>query len=152
MPSPTVKYLSFEDFTVLLFEVIQEQLNYDPNDPLPDYRKENSQSLEKVLTLVQNDSYYPTVVGKAAYLFVSIIEGHIYSNGNKRLGLVTLLYFLIINRLTVKVAVGELSDLCLYIADKERNNNATFEQLKLFAEKFLKERMIPFNAEQAVTS
>jgi death-on-curing family protein len=141
VPSQSLNYLDYDDFHFVLFSSIEEQLNYDSSDPLPDYRKEKSEELRKILTFVQEDDYYPSLESKAAYLLTSIVQGHIYSNGNKRLGLITMFVFLITNGYWLKVKSGELTELCLYIADKERNKNATFDELKQFAEIFIKEHL-----------
>ncbi len=138
MPSHDIKYLDYESFSQLLFSIVEEEFSYDPTDPLPDYRREDSASLEKILSLIQNDQYYADLFAKAAYLFVSIVEGHIYSNGNKRLGMVAMLYFLFSNSYKGKFVTGELYELCLYVADKERNNDASFQTLKAYTEEFLK--------------
>jgi death-on-curing family protein len=45
----------------------------------------------------QNDEFYPTVFEKAAYLFCGLIEGHYFSNGNKRLALMSTVFFLGLN-------------------------------------------------------
>lgn len=141
MPSHALNYLDYTDFHLLLFSTIEEQYNYDPTDPLPDYRKENSQELIKILTFVKHDSFYPTLEAKAAYLLTSIIKNHVYSNGNKRLALITMLFFLFINEYLLATKTGELKNLCLFIADKEQNNNMGFDKLKAYAETFIRDRL-----------
>ncbi len=136
-----IEYIDYKDFLYLLFGIIEEHLNYDPNDPLPDYRKENAESLDKILTFVRDDELYPTLITKAAYLFVSITDGHVYSNGNKRLGLITTVYFLAINGYDLDVKFGELYDLSLFVADRSRNSAASFDQLKTYAEKFINDHL-----------
>lgn len=137
MSSPRINYLDYDTFSRILFSIIEEQLDYDPSDPLPDYRKEHAAGLEKILVLVKNDIYYPEILDKASYLFVSIVEGHIYSNGNKRLGLVTMLYFLTMNHISMTARSEELVDLCLFVADKKRNSNLSFDDLKIYVRNFL---------------
>ncbi len=140
MPSPTVNYPSYEDFLRILFSIIEEQLNTDANDPLPDYRKENSEQLQKILHFVQDDRYYPDLTAKAAYLFTSITTNHIYSNGNKRLALVSMLYFLFVNDVDIKVATGELRNIAIYVADSMENKQASFDELKEYVKKFIEEK------------
>jgi hypothetical protein len=45
---------------------------------------------------MQRDNY-PKAIDKAAYLFCSVIDGHPFSNGNKRLAVALLTYFLLTN-------------------------------------------------------
>jgi death-on-curing family protein len=136
--SRRVNYPDYEDFSILLFAIVNEQFNRDPNNPLPDYSKENPQGLISTLLHAQNDDFYPTVVDKAAYIFVSIIDGHNYSNGNKRLGLVTMVYFLYINGCTLNTVAGELTEWALYVADSKRNGDKPFDQLK----EYVKEKIL----------
>lgn len=142
MHSQKVEYLYYWTFVLLLFGLVKQQLSYDPSDPLPDYSKENPSGLKKVLELYRNDNYYPTFFEKAAYLFVGIIKGHYYSNGNKRLAFVALLYFLAINNYELKQSrPGDLRRLAVFIADKSKNNNASFDELKYIVVKYLESRI-----------
>lgn len=130
-PDIKIKYLNYEDFLRLLFGLLEEQFNYDPADPLPNYRKENPEELHKILELMKNDLYYPLFYDKAAYLFISIIENHIYSNGNKRLAFVSFLYFMIVNGYELKQdKPGDLKNLAIFIADKTLNQKMSFNKMK----------------------
>lgn len=53
--------------------------------------------LEKILSFVQHDGYYPSFYDKAAYLICSIAGAQHFSNGNKRLSIVVLMKFLGLN-------------------------------------------------------
>ena len=68
------------------------------HEPAPVYEMERLgiDKLSGVFELMQQD-HYQGILGKAAYLFCSVIDGHHFSNGNKRLGVTLLIYFLIIN-------------------------------------------------------
>lgn len=72
---------------------------------------------------------------------MSIIEGHIYSNGNKRLAVVALLFFLFINKHNLIGEMNELYGLCLYVADKRKNQDANFDMLKQYVRDYLERRM-----------
>src|SRR5574341_88921 len=86
-----------------VFEVIQN--NYSQAQEVPDYRavQKGMDSVAGVLDGVQAN-YYPTLLDKAAYILVQINSGHFFSNGNKRLGLVTTLCFLDKNGFELKPA------------------------------------------------
>lgn len=138
VPSQRVNYPEYEDFLILLFSILKEQLDTDPKDPLPDYRKENSEQLHKILELVKNDDYYSTLLDKASYLLTSIIQGHIYSNGNKRLALITTLYFLNINGYELEpIKRLSLYGLAIHLADSQKNGGMNFDERKAYALKFL---------------
>jgi len=140
--SHEIKYLSYKDYLILLFGVLERHYNQNPSDPLPNYTKEDSSGLKKVLDFCRDNKYYPTFYKKAAYLFVAIIEGHYYSNGNKRLAFVTLLYFLHYNNYQlVQDRQGELRKLAIYVADKKANKNSSFKTLQEYIERYLKEHI-----------
>jgi len=142
VPSQKLKYLEYEDFLILLFAVVSEQYRRGKNEPLPDYSKEDSDDLRKVLEHSKNDTYYPKVIDKAAYIFTSIVCGHIYSNGNKRLALIAMVFFLMINGYHLpSLKGGELKDLAIYVADSKANKNISFEGKKAYVKNFLLTRM-----------
>ncbi|NOS67757.1 MAG: type II toxin-antitoxin system death-on-curing family toxin [Candidatus Peribacteraceae bacterium] len=68
------------------------------HEPAPYYDGERRglDKLEGTFGLMQRDNY-PDLLGKAAYLFCSVIDGHPFSNGNKRLAVTLLTYFLLMN-------------------------------------------------------
>ena len=95
-----------EDALDLIFEFVSQR--YSRIEEVPQYHGEPG--FEKfcgVLTQVQSDTYYPTLLDKAAYLLVNINKGHFFSNGNKRLALVVTTVFLVMNDLQLKAESKE---------------------------------------------
>ena len=80
----------------LLFRVIRTEMA--TFEPAPHYEDERNglNRLESIFTLMQRDDY-PDLLSKAAYLFCSVIDGHPFSNGNKRLAVTLLTYMLLMN-------------------------------------------------------
>jgi prophage maintenance system killer protein len=95
-------YPTIDDCRQLLFPYIRSRLV--ENEPAPSYEIEGSghRGLEGIFALMQRDEYDGALV-KASYLFCSVIGGHHFSNGNKRLGVTLLLYFLLKNGYKVSV-------------------------------------------------
>lgn len=93
-----MRYVSIEDCQRIVFPYIHRFLS--TGEAAPDYEREESAMLEltKVLALVQDDTYYPSIVEKAAYLISGLAGSQYFSNGNKRLGVTTLLTFFALNR------------------------------------------------------
>lgn len=56
--------------------------------------------LGSVLTHIQNDDYYPTFESKLTHLMFSIIQFHMFIDGNKRTSLLLGAYFLNLNHYT----------------------------------------------------
>lgn len=71
------------------------------NEPLPDFSQHDRALLDSALSLPRatygRHELYPTLAGKAAIMFYSIIKNHAFPNGNKRLATATLLVFLYLN-------------------------------------------------------
>ncbi len=79
-----------------LFPYIRSRLAR--NEPAPWYEDERTglQKLEAGFVLMQRLEY-DGALAKGAYLFCSVVDGHHFSNGNKRLGVTLLLYFVLQN-------------------------------------------------------
>ncbi|MCW6652573.1 type II toxin-antitoxin system death-on-curing family toxin [Aerococcaceae bacterium NML191292] len=56
--------------------------------------------LESVLTHIQNDTYYPTFEDKLTHLVFSVIQFHMFIDGNKRTSLLLGAYFMNLNHYT----------------------------------------------------
>ncbi len=96
-----IQYLDLAAFRKVGFRFIYAELT--ANEPAPNYEDEANgmAELEKVLEFVQNDVYYPSFEEKCAYLICSISGSQYFSNGNKRLSVMTLIMFLLINHALV---------------------------------------------------
>lgn len=81
----------------ILFPLIREQMV--TSEPAPFYEDERVglDQIDSVFELMQS-GYYEDELTQAAYLFCSVIDGHPFSNGNKRLAVALLTYFLMVNK------------------------------------------------------
>ena len=80
----------------LLFPLIKEEMARHEPAPKYDYEAQGLRKLESIFTLMDRDEY-DGLLPKAAYLFCAVIDGHPFSNGNKRLAVSLLTYFLVVN-------------------------------------------------------
>lgn len=53
--------------------------------------------LKSPLEMIKNDTYYPKMIDKMAFLFYSIIQNHAFVDGNKRSAIILTAYLLLIN-------------------------------------------------------
>ena len=65
---------------------------------------------------------YPTLEKKAAHLGFSLIKNHPFIDGNKRIGIMTMLTFLEINGVTLACTDEDLIQIVLAIADGTMND------------------------------
>ena len=93
----TFHYPSLEASHAILFPMIRAAMV--AFEPAPAYEEElrGLQKIDSIFQLMQRDQYYSGILPKAAYLFCAIIDGHPFSNGNKRLAVAALTYFLLLN-------------------------------------------------------
>lgn len=97
-----VQYLDENDiFTA--FDLVKQEFDRK-YDKVPEYERE-TEAVEELKSLIERltaDQYYPNLKIKASNLFINTIKSHYFSNGNKRLGIVITIIFLIKNDLGVK--------------------------------------------------
>ncbi len=91
--------MHYPDLTMcrqLLFPLIRAEMV--STEPAPNYEFERLglEKLKTIFDLMQSDRY-EQLLEKAAYMFCSIIDGHPFSNGNKRMAVAALSYFLLKN-------------------------------------------------------
>lgn len=92
-----MRYITDAMCRELVFPFIHKYLSSAEAAPTYEFEAEGMEELEKVLSFIQDDRYYPTFAHKCAYLLCGCAAAQYFSNGNKRLGVALLLLFLIIN-------------------------------------------------------
>lgn len=96
-----MKYLDLHRCVTAVFPFIFASLTDD--EPTSDYPNEpvGIAELGKILEFVHNDTYYPKFEDKCSYLISSIAGSQHFNNGNKRLGVVVLVEFLVMNEVKI---------------------------------------------------
>lgn len=109
------------------------------NEPIPDFRTRFPNILESCLAIPFSSfggkSAYQGITGKAAMLFYLMIKNHPFQNGNKRVAMTTLMYFLHKNKKGLKIDNQELYNFAKWVA--ESNPKVKTEVVKA-TEKFIK--------------
>lgn len=96
-----ISYISIGELLQAVFDFIN--VRYSEREEVPVYKDEPGfPKLLATLELVKDDNYYPDLLDKATYLFININKGHFFSNGNKRLSIVVLVLFLVLNNRVFK--------------------------------------------------
>lgn len=113
------------------------------SEPIPDFRSRFPNILESCLaTPFQSfggKQFYKGLTGKAAMLFYLMIKNHPFQNGNKRIAMTTLFYFLYKNKKWLRVDNQELYNFAKWVAE---SNPRLKEETVKSIEKFLKIYMI----------
>lgn len=89
----------------------------------------NPNSLEWVLETIQYPLFnqYNTIQEKASLLSWTIIRDHIFFDGNKRTGMVSMISFLTINGYFLRLTSEEIIQIAQYVADS--NNKESSKQV-----------------------
>ncbi|HCC05294.1 TPA: hypothetical protein DEP58_03240 [Patescibacteria group bacterium] len=88
-----LKYISAENLAEIV-EIIQS-FNYISKEEVPQYDDEPDRIDDyfELIERLKNDTYYPDIYSKASALFLNI-NAHLFFNGNKRLAVFSLTFFL----------------------------------------------------------
>jgi death-on-curing protein len=81
---------------------------------------------------------YPTIVEKAAALCFSIVQGHAFVDGNKRVGHAAMEVFLVLNGFEIAASVDEQEQLVLGIASSKMSRDELVAWLRAHIETFPK--------------
>lgn len=84
-------------------------------------------SIENTFATFDQKELYPTIESKAAHIAYSIINNHPFIDGNKRMGIGTMLTFLFINETYIVATKDELVDLGLGIANSNYNQDYIYK-------------------------
>lgn len=128
--------LTLQEFKVALENQI---LVYkETNDPIPEVNEKSFERISSYLEMPFQTGYgqelYPTIYDKAAILCYLIIKNHALSNGNKRMGIVSMLLFLEKNN--AKYNKIQAYSLAKYIASSDSNDKEKVLQ-------YIKEKITP---------
>jgi death-on-curing protein len=113
------KFLKITDVEKICFRLAKKLMTW--NEPIPDFKTRFSGILESCLlspmATYGKKSLYPTLSQKAAILFYLMIKNHPFTNGNKRIAVISLLTFLYLNKKWLKVAKEELYRVAVLMAE-----------------------------------
>ena len=103
-----------EEKVLLLHKLITEETGGDPN--VRDIALLNS-ALESAFATFDGKELYPTKQEKGARLGFALISNHAFVDGNKRIGVFTMLMTLQLNNVKLRYTQPELISLGLSVAD-----------------------------------
>ncbi len=131
-----IKPINITEVEYIGHQLAKELLSF--NEPIPDFKTRYPGILESCLKVpfqtYQSRVFYKGLIGKAAILFYLLIKNHPFSNGNKRVALTVLFYFLYKNKKWIKVDNIELYNFARWVA--ESNPKLKKETVKAI-EKFI---------------
>ena len=121
-------------------ELAKKWMTWD--EPIPDFDTRNPGALESCLvTPFQSfggKSPYKGLLGKASMLFYLMIKNHPIKNGNKRIAVVSLLYFLYKNKKLIILDNTEFYNFAKWVAESNpKVKDATVQAIQKFIKTYI---------------
>lgn len=114
-----IKTVSLGEVEFIIFRLTRELMTFD--EPIPDFTTRFPNVLESCLAVpfqsFERKSLYKRISQKAAILFYLLVKNHPFQNGNKRIAMTTLFYFLFKNKKWLKVDEKKLYNFAVWIAE-----------------------------------
>ncbi|KKQ99565.1 MAG: hypothetical protein A2566_03730 [Candidatus Zambryskibacteria bacterium RIFOXYD1_FULL_40_13] len=139
-----LRRLNITDIEYVAYRLAEETMKWD--EPIPDFSTRYTNSLERCIEqpfqVFGGRQLYPGLIKKTSILFYLMIKNHPFQNGNKRIAMTTLFYFLHQNNKWLKVDNQELYNFARWVAE----SNAKLKEDTVRAiETFLKNYIIDLN-------
>ena len=114
-----IKRISIRDIEYMAHRLAQETMSW--TEPIPDFSTRYTNALERCIEAPFQSfggrQLYPTLIKKTAILFYLMIKNHPFQNGNKRIAMTALLYFLHENKKWLKIDANELYNFAKWVAE-----------------------------------
>jgi len=115
------------------------------DEPIPPFETRYPGKLESCISQpfqsFGGEEMYPTIPGKASALFYLMTKNHPFVNGNKRIAVVTMLYYLATEGIGIDASSEELYRLAVEVA--QSNSAASDDVMKVIAQ-FINSFQVPF--------
>ena len=99
MARTIVKRINLVDVEYTAFQIAKKFMEW--SEPIPDFETRLPDKLESCIETpfqtFDRKSLYKGLIGKSAILFYLMIKNHPFQNGNKRIAITTLIFFLVQN-------------------------------------------------------
>ncbi|HPN54992.1 MAG TPA: type II toxin-antitoxin system death-on-curing family toxin [Candidatus Moranbacteria bacterium] len=131
--------------TILDVEYVAHRLARETmswSEPIPDFSTRYTNALERCIDqpyqTFGGKQLYPGLIKKATILFYLMIKNHPFQNGNKRLAMATLFFFLYKNKKWIKVDNQELYNFAKWVAESNpKLKKATMDAVETFLENYI---------------
>lgn len=132
--------MRIDRITILDIEGVAHRLAQETmgwSEPIPDFSTRYTNALERCVEQpfqsFGGKQLYPGLIKKAAILFYLMIKNHPFQNGNKRIAMAALFYFLYKNKRWLKVDNQELYNFAKWVAESNpKLKKATVEATETF--------------------
>ncbi len=139
----TIKKINIAEIEYIAHRLAQELMEY--GEPIPPFDTRYPDKLESCLKTpfqtFDRKSLYKSFETKAAMLFYLMIKNHPFQNGNKRVAVLALIYFMYGNKRRLKVSNGELYEFSKKVASSEaKDKDIIVAEIRNFIVQFSEKR------------
>jgi death-on-curing protein len=133
-------FITISDVQYIAYRLAQDTMTWF--EPIPDFSTRYTNALERSIEApfqsFGGKDLYPGLIKKAAILFYLMIKNHPFQNGNKRIAMTTLFYFLHINKKWLKVNNQEMYNFAKWVAESNaRLNEGTVVAIETFLQTYI---------------
>lgn len=135
-----IQMLSVEEVKLVAHDLAKAHMEW--GEPIPDFSTRFPNILEGCIETPHqtfSGQLYPGLIKKASILFYLMIKNHPFQNGNKRIAVTTLLYFLYKNKKWLRIDNQRLYNFARWVAESD---TALKDQVVSAIEKILKDNMV----------
>ena len=134
------KPITVAEIEYTAFRLAEKFMTWD--EPIPDFGTRFPNILESCLAVpfqtFAKKNVYSGLTNKAAILFYLMVKNHPFQNGNKRIAVMTLLYFLYKNEKWLKADNQELYNFAVWVAQSNpKVKDATIAATRKFIETYM---------------
>jgi death on curing protein len=139
-----MEYLTLAEVEFVAHELARQMM--DGNEPIPSFDSRFKDRLESCLSTPKQTyakkELYPTFLDKASILFYLMIKSHPFKNGNKRVAIMTLLYFLYKNGLWLEMPSMVLYQFAKDVAGGDaRKKDEAVDAIRVFIKPHIVEKV-----------
>lgn len=113
-----MQQITLEEAEYVAHALVNQMMDY--GEPMGDFATRYPNKLESCLAQpfasYGGEEFYPTLLNKAVALFYLVIKNHPFENGNKRMAVMLMLYFLFKHGKFTSIDPDSLYELALIIA------------------------------------
>jgi len=132
--------ISITEVEQVTHELARELMHWE--EPIPDFASRFPNKLEACLSMpfqrFSGKQLYEGLIGKASVLFYLMVKNHPFQNGNKRIAMTTMLYFLMKNGKWLRVDQQELYNFAKWVAESNpKLKDETIKAIEKFIQTYL---------------
>jgi death on curing protein len=136
-----MKDITLKEVEYIAYDLATKTMRWD--EPIPEFNTRFPNKLESCIVTpflkFSNKVFYRGLTGKAAILFYLMIKNHPFQNGNKRIAMTTLLFFLYKNNKWIEVDNVKLYNFTNWVASSDPEvKEQTVQAISEFLKKYLK--------------